>query len=778
MTEKRTFRYSYRAVLMYFALFVAMVLLNFTMKNFEPFSLPLFAAALICGLNPLPLTGMYILAGGLSFITGSGMPFLLFCLQGILLGGTFFVYNRLQKSMRAEFALLILLASAPAVWVYGAYFYQDYLRSTLVASAIFLLCFLFAGALRCLFFHAGRRKLSAEELVYCAAAVAAIGIGLYNCAGSYAYESIALFALLLACALLRNANAMLCALVLGIAPAVCQSAASLSVQPLFPAAFCAYTALSLLFLRAGKLPASLAVFFADILLRYLTEFSNRGIDAFTGSAFYLAMLVPFLPCFLFAVLPETLLARLSAQLKKYGEKRLTRASIDKNRAEVGDRLFEISAAFREIESAFAALDGDTRDDNRTQELILQQIRREVCATCEKNTACSQKTDKDLEKLVAIGQSKGKANLIDIPASLTGDCVNPSGLLFSLNRALTELRRSLLEEENAASGRALFAEQAHALADMLKKLAVAQSAPTGVHADSERALVRALARAGIGCDEVMVLGDLPDIYLTVSGNFTQNRICRAATLALGIPLSLVMKRKIAEDKAVYLLHPTPRFDAAFGLASRVKQGEQACGDTSSIQRIDERRFLCALADGMGSGTYARRVSDCALTLIESLYRAGMAGETVLSTVNRLLAFNREESFACVDIATIDLDTGRADIVKIGSPLAFLLSQSNVEMLESESLPLGILDGIHPTTLTRTLNDGDVLVFFSDGITAAFGSSADLSDFLCRQPAANPQTLADKLLTEACNRAGCVQDDMTVLAVRLFQRPASDPAEQNG
>lgn len=351
-------------------------------------------------------------------------------------------------------------------------------------------------------------------------------------------------------------------------------------------------------------------------------------------------------------------------------------------------------------------------------------------------------------------------------------------MFSLNRALTELRRSLLEEENAASGRALFAEQAHALADMLKKLAVAQSAPTGVHADSERALVRALARAGIGCDEVMVLGDLPDIYLTVSGNFTQNRICRAATLALGIPLSLVMKRKIAEDKAVYLLHPTPRFDAAFGLASRVKQGEQACGDTSSIQRIDERRFLCALADGMGSGTYARRVSDCALTLIESLYRAGMAGETVLSTVNRLLAFNREESFACVDIATIDLDTGRADIVKIGSPLAFLLSQSNVEMLESESLPLGILDGIHPTTLTRTLNDGDVLVFFSDGITAAFGSSADLSDFLCRQPAANPQTLADKLLTEACNRAGCVQDDMTVLAVRLFQRPASDPAEQNG
>ena len=92
---------------------------------------------------------------------------------------------------------------------------------------------------------------------------------------------------------------------------------------------------------------------------------------------------------------------------------------------------------------------------------------------------------------------------------------------------------------------------------------------------------------------------------------------------------------------------------------------------------------------------------------------------------------------------------------------------VEILESDSLPLGILEGVRPTTLTRTLSDGDVLLFLSDGITAAFGSSADIAEFLGAERANNPQTLAEKLLCAALERAGgTAEDDMTAIAVRLF------------
>ena len=141
---------------------------------------------------------------------------------------------------------------------------------------------------------------------------------------------------------------------------------------------------------------------------------------------------------------------------------------------------------------------------------------------------------------------------------------------------------------------------------------------------------------------------------------------------------------------------------------------------------------------------------------------------LSSVNKLLTFNKEESFACVDIAIVDLDSGLADVVKIGSPLAFILSGNTVKILESSSLPLGILDSLHPSTATYELAENDVLLFISDGISDAFGTAADMYECLRSIPAHNPQLLADTLLESALRaNGGTAKDDMTALAVRLFK-----------
>lgn len=63
---------------------------------------------------------------------------------------------------------------------------------------------------------------------------------------------------------------------------------------------------------------------------------------------------------------------------------------------------------------------------------------------------------------------------------------------------------------------------------------------------------------------------------------------------------------------------------------------------------------------------------------------------------------------------------------------------------------------------------MLLFLSDGITSAFGSSSDLYEALKKIPASNPQQLADTLLQQAVTLyGGTAKDDMTVLAVRLFK-----------
>ena len=93
---------------------------------------------------------------------------------------------------------------------------------------------------------------------------------------------------------------------------------------------------------------------------------------------------------------------------------------------------------------------------------------------------------------------------------------------------------------------------------------------------------------------------------------------------------------------------------------------------------------------------------------------------------------------------------------------------MKVLENTSLPLGILDAIRPNTAEHHLNGNDVLLFISDGIADAFGSTTDLYETLRTVPMHNPQQLADELLQRALSAyGGIAKDDMTAIAVRLFQ-----------
>ena len=182
MTQKFRLKYGYETALFYLAFFLGMLFLNFTMDEFEPFSLALFAAALACGLPALPMTGLYLLAGGLSLL-GGGYPFLVVVIQAFIVGGAFFLFERLGRPVKGEAVLVFFAAALPFLFLYGQFVYGDYIKSALVALVLFALCFVFAGALRCLLFRAGRCRLAPEELVFCGAAIAAAGIGMYNCMG-------------------------------------------------------------------------------------------------------------------------------------------------------------------------------------------------------------------------------------------------------------------------------------------------------------------------------------------------------------------------------------------------------------------------------------------------------------------------------------------------------------------------------------------------------------------------------------------------------------------
>ena len=374
----------------------------------------------------------------------------------------------------------------------------------------------------------------------------------------------------------------------------------------------------------------------------------------------------------------------------------------------------------------------------------------------------------LNRLIRVGRAKNKASLVDLPADLAQKCANVSGILYTLNRSLEQDARRSAAKKTEREGRLLLARQAHGVSEIMRGLALAESEEYAL-SENEDALARTLQEYGILSSEIFVYGEggTLTVSMTLEENAPVRKVCLAAGEALGVPLSLSEKLPLSHGRACYVLKRRPRFDACFGVAACPKYGENMSGDTHSILKLDERRFLVALSDGMGSGDAARDVSSRTLSLMESFYKTGMPSDTVLATVNSLISCSADERFSCLDLAAVDLDDGHADVVKIGSPAAFLLTDDQLKVLEGRSLPMGALDAVHPATLQIDIRENEFLLFMSDGVSSAFGSSADLCAYLGALRPLNPQALAENVLAAALARSenGRAGDDMTVLAVKL-------------
>ena len=90
-------------------------------------------------------------------------------------------------------------------------------------------------------------------------------------------------------------------------------------------------------------------------------------------------------------------------------------------------------------------------------------------------------------------------------------------------------------------------------------------------------------------------------------------------------------------------------------------------------------------------------------------------------------------------------------------------------------MGILSDLKPSVCRADVNDGDMILLMTDGVSDAFGSSGDIIDYIRLAPALNPQTFADDVLNKAISlNGGEKKDDMTVLCVRIFKKPTINAA----
>lgn len=743
-----------KGVLLCMIFAAACVLLNFAVRG-VPLSSALYFALLICGGNAAAAPVIYIACSAAHF---SLVSFLCALFEALTLLAVTLLYRRTARKMGWEAAVYHLISLAPFIALSGwdaqalEALGSGYASRAVAAAACVLLLPFAYKCVYALMFRAGRCRLCADELFALTVTFAAAGIGFINLAGEFAWYALAAFVISISVRMFRSPSSLLCALACGL-PAV------FARTELSPAtAMVAACAFGLLFARAGR-----AVPFAT---GAVTALYCLYEGMFSGGAAVIAVRAAVLAiaCVL-AVIPSD--ARLKALADALTVKKLLPdEAADRVRARAGEKLFRISEAFREVECAFKAMD-EVTDEAGAKRRVCAELKERLCSGCEKRQRCEHTVVyKGFAMLTETGAAKGKVSLIDLPPAVTQNCARPADAINALNALLADYRRFMTEAENVRAGRLMLADQAAGVAAVLKNNAVELCREHRGAGEVEASIMREFAAGGIACPEAWFDGDSAEAGVTVVGPAAVNVMLDCLERATGGKFQL-REKHIYGDSACYMFCRTPRYDAVFGVASAIKEGEKASGDTHSVIRINEHRFLMALCDGMGSGIYARKVSRTAISLTEAFYRAQMPEGTVLSTINKLLTFSRDERFACMDICSVDLATGNAEFVKIGAPAAFILRGGKVKVLESQSLPLGILDGVRPTTAAEKLQADDMLVFVSDGITSAFDSTPEIVEFLSMQKPLNPQNLADELLAAALKRTnGRAEDDLTALCTRIF------------
>lgn len=408
--------------------------------------------------------------------------------------------------------------------------------------------------------------------------------------------------------------------------------------------------------------------------------------------------------------------------------------------------------------------------------VMDHVAEELCRSCGRREQCwvehySDTVDGFL-RLKPILEQQGRAALEQLPGQFCR-CVHPSELCAAAGRAYALYRGRRESRVKAAAMRQALTEQYTAMAQALGQMA--DQLGRTIAPDEGKTARAAALFAGLGLEplEIQIGSDASGrLRGTVTVSRTPfssreleelagelGRLCHRALGALQADHCGPVTTLTFAEKAVY--------EPVFALASHpARQG--ACGD--AVRQFCDV-FGCAhllLCDGMGVGRPAAIDGNLACSLAQQLLEAGFAAESAARLVNVALALKSdEESAATLDLATVDLFSGRTRLYKAGACPTFAVRGGKAELLEAQGLPVGILGGVVGGSRTLTLREKELLVLVSDGALVDGPGWICQQLELCAALGSTPAEIASILADTAQNRAASAArpDDVTVAVLAL-------------
>ncbi|SHE43047.1 stage II sporulation protein E [Clostridium fallax] len=492
-----------------------------------------------------------------------------------------------------------------------------------------------------------------------------------------------------------------------------------------------------------------------------------------------------LACGIFVLIPSSLYNKLSLEFdSEKKQDKLGELHFNKIKEEFSVKLNNFTEVLSCISVVLNKLvDNDKLLLKNKGTAMIENLADRVCGSCDMKQMCWKReihaTYEAFGELIR-NQQEGRR---DFPEILRKKCMREHALIKQAEEIVNNHVMNEMVRKRMSEGRKLLSGHINNMAITIGEIADDFNKDINICSDVERAIKKELIKNNFPYENILCFEDKHGRIniKVIMDNCHGEQKCVKDLLpiinnSIGRNMSIGGEGCNIDPKTrncTVLIEEAPKYHISSNVSLACKDGEKYTGDSYSFGKGKEGNYMAVLSDGMGSGPEAGAESKAAVELIEKFTQAGFEDLTAINTVNSIMTmkFSEDEKFATLDMYNIDLYTGKTTFMKVGAVESFIKRGDKIFVIESNTLPFGVLDKPDIDITDKKVVNGDIIVTISDGVLDVGEDRGAnykwIIEFLRESKIKNPKELSADILNKAIElNGGKSKDDMTVMVSKVY------------
>ncbi|MBR4628166.1 MAG: SpoIIE family protein phosphatase [Ruminococcus sp.] len=394
-----------------------------------------------------------------------------------------------------------------------------------------------------------------------------------------------------------------------------------------------------------------------------------------------------------------------------------------------------------------------------------ELSRQVCTRCFRRLNCWKNnydlTARGFRKLTRAAENAP----VRLPDELAG-CMRADDLLEISEELVQEKAMKKLLEMRFSESRSLLFEQIRVIEEMINS--AGQRLDVRYSDTVSRQVSEKLRKFSIPHKSAIAYYNstnrlVIELYFVSSESPDRiSRICDLVSDELRISLSSAEPVDSGREVRVRLFEQ-PEYTIEVYSSTRSAGHAPESGDTSTVFSDGTGASYVILSDGMGSGRNAAVESRIVVRMFRKLVSSGVNCCSAIKLINSIMVTkSHEESFATLDALRIDLDTCEMTMIKSGAAATLISRRGRVVRVAAPTFPIGIYERSEAYFSSEVLEDGDIIIMCSDGISE--------SEYLYIRELLRESSDVQHIVEETAAKSDVFNqnsrpDDVTVLGIRV-------------